>query len=327
MQERRKTDSHATDVRLYAQLAAAMALYGSATPISKIVAEAMPVFLGAGVRVAIGALLLAPFVGRDWGQLARITWREWRLIALIAVFGMFGFSALLVLGMRMITGVYGAIVMATTPAVTALAAIVLFGEKATWRKVVAIGLAVAGVLVLQLGGAGGQDAGETMREAADPLTRWINTLPTSTLLGMAIVFGAVCCEATYTLVGRTMSQEISPILVAFLAAALAVPLFVPLSFVQWPSFQAGELTVWDVAALLWYGAGTLALGTFLWYSAITRTEGQVAAGFMGLMPVSALILSYALLGESFVWSQLAGFAIVFAGVVLMSVEHAKMASR
>jgi len=38
------------------------------------------------------------------------------------------------------------------------------------------------------------------------------------------------------------------------------------------------------AALVWYGAGTLALGTWLWYSGVSKAEGAVAAGFMGVMP-------------------------------------------
>ena len=76
---------------------------------------------------------------------------------------------------------------------------------------------------------------------------------------------------------------------------------------------------------MWYGAGTLALGSWLWYSGIAKTQGSIAAGFMGLMPVSALVLSYALLGEDFRWTHLAGFATVFAGVLLISREHARMA--
>jgi drug/metabolite transporter (DMT)-like permease len=42
------------------------------------------------------------------------------------------------------------------------------------------------------------------------------------------------------------------------------------------------------------------------------------------MPVSALILSYVLLGEAFRAMHLAGFAVVFAGVLLISWEHARM---
>ncbi|HCJ44130.1 MAG TPA: hypothetical protein DHV58_08965 [Erythrobacter sp.] len=46
---------------------------------------------------------------------------------------------------------------------------------------------------------------------------------------------------------------------------------------------------------------------------------------MAVMPLSALVLSYVLLGESFRWSHLLGFGLVFAGLVLMIVEHAKSA--
>ena len=55
-----------------------------------------------------------------------------------------------------------------------------------------------------------------------------------------------------------------------------------------------------------------------------RAEGAIAAGFMGVMPASALILSYVLLGEAFHWLHLLGFGIVFAGVLLISWEHARM---
>jgi drug/metabolite transporter (DMT)-like permease len=49
----------------------------------------------------------------------------------------------------------------------------------------------------------------------------------------------------------------------------------------------------------------------------------VAAGFMAVMPVSALILSYVLLGETFRWMHLAGFGLALAGVLLMSREQQK----
>ena len=48
----------------YAQLALGMAAFGSATPVSKIVTQAMPVFVASALRVAIGALVLLPFISR-----------------------------------------------------------------------------------------------------------------------------------------------------------------------------------------------------------------------------------------------------------------------
>lgn len=282
-----------------------MAVFGSATPVSKIVTQAMPVFIGSGLRVALGALVLAPFAARHFHQMRGFSRRDWLLVALIALFGMFGFSVLMLYGMKMVSGVTGAVVMSTTPAVTAAAAMLFLKDRPTWRKLAAIALAVIGVLLLQLG-QGGSDGGDHV---------W---------LGAALVFGAVCCEAAYTLLGKLASERVDPILVAFLAAALAVPLFLPFAFWQWPGFDFAAVDARAWAAVAWYGAGTLALGSWLWYSGIAKAEGAVAAGFMGVMPASALALSYLLLGEDFRWLHLAGFGVVFAGVLLISWEHARM---
>jgi drug/metabolite transporter (DMT)-like permease len=291
------------------QLALGMAVFGSATPISKIVTGAMPVFVGSSIRIAVGALALAPFAAGHRHELRQLGRRDWLVVALIAVFGMFGFSALMLYGMRMVSGVVGAIVMSTTPAVTAVASMLLLGDKPTWRKVTAIVLAVAGVLILHLfhGGSGGQS------EGAGKLA-----------LGSALVFGAVCCETAYTLLGKQASRSTDPVLVACLAAALSIPLFLPFAIWQWSSFSIGAVEWRGWAAVLWYGAGTLALGTWLWYAGVAKVEGAVAAAFMGVMPASALILSYVLLGEPFRWIHLAGFLTVFAGVLLISWEHARM---
>ena len=285
-----------------------MAVFGSATPVSKIVTGVMPVFIGSVLRVALGALVLAPAAARHRDRIRGIGRRDWIFILLIAVFGMFGFSALMLYGMRLIPGVVGAVVMSTAPAVTAAASIVFLGEQATWRKSLAIAAAVAGVLILHLGRAGGAGEGG----GGDRL------------LGAALVFGAVCCETAYTLLGKTVAARVDPIVVAFLGAALSIPLFLPFAAWQWSAFEPAQVGARGWAAVAWYGAGTLALGSWLWYSGLARAEGVVAAAFMGVMPVSALTLSYLLLGEPFRWLHIVGFAVVFAGVLLISWEHARM---
>jgi drug/metabolite transporter (DMT)-like permease len=285
------------------QLALGMAMFGSATPVSKIVTAAMPVFIGAGLRVAIGALVLSPAL-RNTQALRALTRKDWLLIALLALIGMFGFSAFMLYGMRLIGGVAGAVVMSTTPAVTAAASMLFLGDQPTWRKLTAIALAVAGVLLLNLGGGQGGES-EAM------------------LLGVALVFAAVCCEACYTLIGKLALDHVEPLLLSFLAPAVATPLFIPLAIWQWSSFDITAVDARAWTAVIWYGAGTLALGSWLWYSGLKHAQGAVAAGFMGVMPASALLLSYLLLDEPFRWLHLVGFAVVFVGVLLMSWEHAR----
>lgn len=283
-----------------------MVLFGSATPLSKLVAAEFPVFTASLVRVVVGALVVVPVMGDRWSRLADLSGRDWLVISAIAAFGMFGFTSLLLYGMRLIPGTVGAIVMSTTPALTAAASVLFLGDTWTRRKVAAIGLAVVGIVVVHGGGISSLGPGQDL------------------LLGSALVLGAVACEAAYTLLGKVATDRVDPILTVFLACALSAPLFLAASLgLERGAVDLAGVSPDDWLTILAWGGGTLGLGSVLWYQGVQRTSGSVAAGYMGVMPVSALLLSYVLLGEPVRWQHLLGFGIVFAGVVLISREHAE----
>ena len=303
---RAMAEENAKTIEVGLRLSLGMAVFGSATPISKIVTAAFPVYVGSLLRMLLGALILLPFVMCRWHEVRKLGRREWSIVLLIALFGMFGFSALMLYGMSLVSGVTGAVIMSTAPAVTAAASMILLGDAPTWRKLAAVALAAGGVLILHLArGDSETDNGENL------------------LLGTALVFGAVCCETAYTLLGKVVSERVDPVVVAGVAAAVAIPIFLPFAIWQWPEIEISKIGLLAWTAMAWWGAGTLALGTWFWYSGLARAEGAIAAAFMGVMPASALVLSYVLLGEPFRWMHLAGFTVVFLGVLLISWEHAR----
>lgn len=293
-----------------AQLAVGMAVFGSATPVAKLVGDALPPLTGAALRVLVGALILLPFATPHLGALRGLGRRDWLVIGAIALFGMVGFSVLMLLGMSLIPGVVGSIVMSTTPAVTAVAAFVFMAAPMGWRRNLAVLLAVAGVALMHLAG-------------ADTL----ETTLAMVLLGSGLVFAAVCCETAYTLLGKAAMDKLRPLTLTFMAAALSLPLFALLAAFDLGRANWPALGWTDWLAVVWWGGGTLGLGSYLWYSGVSKVRGSTAAGFMGVMPVSALVLSYVLLGEPFRWIHLAGFAIVFVGVLLVSWAHAREADQ
>ena len=67
----------------------------------------------------------------------------------------------------------------------------------------------------------------------------------------------------------------------------------------------------------------MGIASILWFDGVKKVSGSVAAGFMGLMSVSALVLSYVFLSEKFELLHLAGFIVVFVGVILVSISHAE----
>lgn len=288
--------------RTFVLLGLGMAIFGSGTPVSKVVTGAFPVFIASFARMALAAAVLVPLMIRarrdrpGWERvLPRVPAPDWARVAMIAVAGMFLFSVFMLYGMKEVSGAVGGIVMATTPAVTAAGAVLFLGDRVDRWKAIAIGSAVAGVLAVNLGGAEGS-AGANV------------------LLGSALVFGAVCGEAAYTLLGKRLSADLEPITIAALAALLTSLLFAPLAAAQLGQVDWASTETSDWIALAWWGLGTMALGSVLWYSGVARASGSTASAFMGVMPVSALLLSYLLLGESFQWIHLVGMALVLFGI-------------
>ena len=117
-----------------------------------------------------------------------------------------------------------------------------------------------------------------------------------------------------TLAGKRLSVDLDPITLTAVAAAIALVCFLPLAVVDavghdWAAAGSGA---W--VALLWWGAGTMGLGSWLWFQGMARVRPGTASAFMAVMPISALVLSYLLLGEAFQWIHLIGMAVVLAGL-------------
>lgn len=283
-----------------------MAFFGSATPVSKLVVEHFSVFTGGALRVLLAFLILLPFVNLK--NILDFKGRDAWLIAGIGIIGVVGFTSFLLYGMTMVSGVVGSIIMSSTPAVVATLSYLIFRDHFGWRKSVAIALAVAGILVLQLGST------ENGRVEAS-------------LLGVIMVFAAILCEAAYTLMGKALTKDFKPIQIAAFSALIGFIGFIPLAAFQYESGMFENVATEGWLALAWYGLGTMGIGSVLWYKGVQKVDGSTAAGFMGVMPLSALLLSYFLLGESFEWIHLIGFAMVFAGVVLIIQVHRRMAKK
>ncbi|MHA7873103.1 MAG: DMT family transporter [Hyphococcus sp.] len=286
------------------QLIAGMALFGTATPLSKIIGEAYPVFSASFARMAIASMVLAPFVWLATNGFAKASRKDVLVMAAIAAAGMVGFTAAMLFGMRLTTGVIGSTIMSATPALTATAAVIFLGAAMNARKAFALSLAVAGIATINAFRSGDEGGN-------------------AVLLGAGLVLLAICFEAAYTLLSRKLSSGLSSPAATLGASLMAAPLFIVLALLFDPipfDFSGGDVS--SLSALLFWGAATGGLAPVLWYNGVRAAPPALSAGCMAIMPVTALVLSYALLGEDFEWSHILGFGLVFAGLMLMIWEHA-----
>ena len=289
-------------------LVAGMACFGSATPVSAIVGRTFPPLLASTLRLGLAAAVLVPvhLAAQRRGDEPtltevrhRLTRADWLRLAAIAVIGTFGFSVLMLLGMQRAPGAVASVVMATTPAVTAVGAVLFLGESPDRARGAAVLLAVVGVGLATSQSSVAAGTGDAVA------------------LGAALVFGAVVCEAAYSLLGKRLSVGLSPLAIVTAAATGAFLLFLPAAIwtgvrFDWASPSGGQ---W--AGVMWWGLGTMALGSWLWFRGMATAPASGVAPFMAVMPVSALLLSYWLLDEPFRWAHAAGMAVVLAGLAIV----------
>ena len=155
----------------FASLVTAMTLTGANVPAGKAIALEMPVLIFLTVRFTIATMALLAVARRgDYERLALIDRRGWTTIAILAIVGSVLFTFFLIEGTKRTTAVEAGIITATLPAVVAVIAIVLLGQRLSLGAGTCIALSVAGLAVLQV--AGGERGKHRRRTCAGrPLDR------------------------------------------------------------------------------------------------------------------------------------------------------------
>jgi drug/metabolite transporter (DMT)-like permease len=281
-------------------LALAMLLVGSSVVSARFIADGFPILLALLVRQFAATLVMLGIVLAVEKRLPRIARRDHGIILLQTLTGVVIFNILLLTGVERTTAAASGIITATVPATIALLSRLL-GERVTRLTMIGIGMAMAGVLIVNVGGGTSNST-----DAPAPI------------LGGILVMGAVVGEALFTICGKAVSGRVTPIANCLMVCVYGTLMFVPLGLWQAPGFDAGAVPASGWLALAW-STGPVMIGAFfLWFTGLRFVPANSAAVYTGLIPVSALVCSAIFLGERIGWPHLLGMACVIAAVMLVA---------
>ena len=128
------------------------------------------------------------------------------------------------------------------------------------------------------------------------------------------------CEALWTIFGKTASKKMSPLILASLTTFSGFVMFLPLGIYQSIGFHITSLSPLDWFAIVYYGTIGTVGAYLLWYQGMPKVSASTAGVFVGLTPVSAVVLSYVVLREPFEWSHLLGMLCVLAAIVCITLD-------
>jgi drug/metabolite transporter (DMT)-like permease len=281
-------------------LASSQLLVGTTVISARYIVEAFPVLVGLAIRqgLATFAMLLIRRLLRK--GLPRLSGRAHAIVFAQALTGVVLFNLLLMLGVDRTTATTSGIITSTVPAAIALLSLAL-GERISRITAIGIVVAMSGVLIANTAQTNGQaDDGNTA------------------LLGGAWVMGAVICEALFTILGKSLGSQMDPLQNCLLVCLYGVAMLIPLALWQLPEFDPSAVPASGWIAIVWSAGPVMIGGFFLWFSGLRVIPANRAAVYTGLIPVSALVCSFVLLGEQISWQHLVGMSLAILAVFLVA---------
>ena len=290
----------------------AFALAGTSVISARVVSQALGVFTIASVSLLIAFLFLLPACTGKWmHHLRLLSLRTWIFLLLQALFGIFLFRFFLLNGIRRTSAMEAGILTGATPAITAIIAILFLRETVSVTLILGIATTVGGIMTVQ----GLFDPG--------------GTFSSGHVIGNLLVLCAAASESTFNVISRACFSKTNQEDRHELPALIQTELVIGMAFLLclFPALWESPLHRLSDAgwvawlSLFWYGVFVTALAFIFWYSGIKRCGALSAAAFSGMMPLTSMLLSITVLGETAGWQQWIGGFAILAGMVLVSVSR------
>ena len=246
-------------------------------------------------RLALGGLVLTPFLWRARAQFTAVLWL--RIAGIAAINSVIPF-ALFAWGAERAPAGIGAITNAMTVMFTYLVALFFFGERVTARRLIGLAGGFAGVAIL----ASGKTTGDGVWQAA--------------LAGTA---ASVCYGFGINLVRRYLTGYPSAAVAAANLIAGSV-LLAPLAVYTWPA-RPIPAPSWTSAVLL--GALCTGAAFVLYYRLIARIGAPRASTVTYLIPLFGVIWAWLVLGEPLTMTMALAGALILSGVALSQQRAAR----
>lgn len=278
-------------------------VWGINFPIMKSAFGEIPPFIFNGLRFIVASVLLGAVLRAREGPL-RVARADLPGLVLLGLVGHAGYQSLYIAGLARTSAGHTSVILSMVPLFVGLLGAAMRIERPTARMWIGLVLAFAGIMVLVSGGTG-------------------LSIDRSMLAGDLIVLAAAMCWATYTVMSRPWLSRFSALRLTTITLFFGLPVIlasaVPgLSGIAW---AAVSLRAW--AALAFSAVFAIVISYVIWYSSVQAVGSTRTAAVSNLIPVVALLSSWAMLREPLGPRQVLGASVVLLGVWLA--RHARAA--
>jgi len=282
---------------IYLKLLLTAIFWGGTFVAGRSLAQNVGPFSAAFCRFAVASLFLIILTWKAEGKITILKKRQILPVLLLGLTGVFSYNLFFFKGMKLIEASRAAIIIANNPILIAIFSALFFREKLNALKITGILLSVSGAVIAISRG----DLQQILQGNLGP--------------GEFYIFLCVISWVVFSLLGKAVMVDLSPLSsVTYSSIIGAILLFLPAlreGLADCIYYSISDW--WNIFYLGFFGT---VLG-FVWFYEGIQQIGPTRAGlFINFVPISAILLAFAILGETLSISMVIGTLLVSAGVYL-----------
>ncbi len=275
---------------------------------AKIGLRSLPAATLATFRVVLAGAVMLPsyllcsrmpaFAEAAESRRRKFTLRDLWTFLYMGFFGVVMNQICFTVGLRYTSVSHAAVIVGMGPIYTLIFAVLLKLETATWRKVIGMLMAFAGIAVL------------TWENGISPHS--------PSVLGDAITMTGSVGFAMYVVLGKRLGNRYDPLTMGafshFAGALIVLPVAIYRAYMLGPEAQWRAIAWTGWAALLYMAIFSSAVAYVIYFWVLRYLEASQLSAFSYLLPVVATILGILWLREKGSWNQVLGGVLALGGV-------------
>lgn len=264
--------------------------------VNKAVLGDLPPVAFAAIRFGLSSLVLLTLLRWREGSIG-VARRDAATLAFLGILGYGCYQVLWMTALQTIPAGDSALLIAATPILTGLLAVVAGSDTLTPAKVVGAVVAFGGVAVV-VGSGGGVDLA-------------------SSLFGDALTLLAALCWAIYTAWGARLLGRISPLRATTWAIAAGTLFMIPLGAAQLSALpEPGVAVAASFGAILYAGILSAGLPNVVVFHGVKLLGPTRITAYQFLVPAGTVALAAVFLDEAIRPAQVVGGAVIVVGVLI-----------
>jgi len=285
---------------LYAKLVLTAVFWGGTFIAGRVVAAQTGPITATFLRFTLASVVLLALTRRREGPLPRLTHRQALLVLVLGLSGVVLYNLFFFSGLKTVGAGRASVIVAANPILIFLGSVVFFQERLTVGRLAGVLFSFSGAVTVISHG--------RLSTIFEGGLGW----------GELFIFGCVISWATYSLVGKVAMRDLLPRTAVTGSCLVGAAGLLGLALLPPGGENMLHLSGGVWLSLAYLGLLGTALGFVWYYDGIRELGPSRAAIFINLVPISAVILAWLLLGETPDASLAVGACLVVLGVYLIN---------